>query len=170
MGTVYNFELPHALRGNSPHQFQWHGLIFKATQVYETTERTFLTIFFFFFRAQQLCESRGGRSGIPVPNSLSCLCGHKAAMRMRKTGGGGGGVHLQVQTLYDCWLLCVWTWACSSRETFDAFPAYAKTWIESIFAPTLLQMKRGLWVIIFLVIITCFELFLCDVLVPFLKS
>ena len=27
------------------------------------------------FRAQELCESRGGRPGRPVPNSLYGLCG-----------------------------------------------------------------------------------------------
>ena len=31
------------------------------------------------FRAQELCESRGGRPGLPVPNSPHDLCGRKAA-------------------------------------------------------------------------------------------
>ena len=31
-------------------------------------------------RAQQLCENRGGRPEIPVPNSPSCLCGRKATL------------------------------------------------------------------------------------------
>ena len=30
------------------------------------------------FRAQELCESRGGRPGLPVHNSLYGLCGRKA--------------------------------------------------------------------------------------------
>ena len=30
------------------------------------------------FRAQELCESRGGRPGLPVPKSLYGLCGRKA--------------------------------------------------------------------------------------------
>ena len=29
-------------------------------------------------RAQELCESRGGRRGLPVPNSPYGLCGRKA--------------------------------------------------------------------------------------------
>ena len=29
-------------------------------------------------RAQEVCESRGGRSGLPVPNGLYGLCGRKA--------------------------------------------------------------------------------------------
>ena len=29
-------------------------------------------------RAQELCESRGGHSGLPVPNGLYGLCGRKA--------------------------------------------------------------------------------------------
>ena len=29
-------------------------------------------------RAQELCESRGGRPGLPVPNSPYGLCGRKA--------------------------------------------------------------------------------------------
>ena len=31
-------------------------------------------------RAQKLCESRGGRSGLPVPNSPYGLCGRKATL------------------------------------------------------------------------------------------
>ena len=31
-------------------------------------------------RAQELCESRGGRPGLPVPNSLYGLCGRKATL------------------------------------------------------------------------------------------
>ena len=32
------------------------------------------------FRAQELCESRGGRPGLPVPNSPYDLCGRKATL------------------------------------------------------------------------------------------
>ena len=32
------------------------------------------------FRAQELCESRGGRNGLPVPNSSYGLCGRKATL------------------------------------------------------------------------------------------
>ena len=32
------------------------------------------------FRAQELCESRGGRPGLPVPNSPYSLCGRKATL------------------------------------------------------------------------------------------
>ena len=32
------------------------------------------------FRAQELCESRGGRPGLPVPNSPYGLCGREAAL------------------------------------------------------------------------------------------
>ena len=32
------------------------------------------------FRAQELCESRGGRPGLPVPNSPYGLCGRKATL------------------------------------------------------------------------------------------
>ena len=31
-------------------------------------------------RAQELCESRGGRSGLPDPNSPYGLCGRKATL------------------------------------------------------------------------------------------
>ena len=31
-------------------------------------------------RVQELCESRGGRLGLPVPNSPYGLCGHKATL------------------------------------------------------------------------------------------
>ena len=33
-------------------------------------------------KAQELCESRGGRSGLPVPNSPYGLCGRKAALNL----------------------------------------------------------------------------------------
>ena len=31
-------------------------------------------------RVQELCESRGGRPGLPVPNSPYGLCGRKATL------------------------------------------------------------------------------------------
>ena len=34
------------------------------------------------FRAQELCESRGGRLGLPVPNSPHGLCGRRAALHL----------------------------------------------------------------------------------------
>ena len=36
------------------------------------------------FRAQQLCENRGGRPGLPVPNSPYCLCGSKATLKRKR--------------------------------------------------------------------------------------
>ena len=33
-----------------------------------------------FYRAQELCESRGGRSGLLVLNSLYGLCGRKTTL------------------------------------------------------------------------------------------
>ena len=33
-----------------------------------------------FRRAQELCESRGGRPGLPVPNKHDGLCGRKATL------------------------------------------------------------------------------------------
>ena len=35
-----------------------------------------------FVRAQELCESRGGRSGLPVLNSPYGLCGRKATLKL----------------------------------------------------------------------------------------
>ena len=32
--------------------------------------------------AQELCESRGGRPGLPVPNSFYALCGRKATLNL----------------------------------------------------------------------------------------
>ena len=34
------------------------------------------------FRVQELCESRGGRLGLPVPNSPYGLCGRKATLEV----------------------------------------------------------------------------------------
>ena len=42
------------------------------------------------FRAQELCESRGGRSGLSVPNSPYDPCGHKATLNMK---GGFVGIY-----------------------------------------------------------------------------
>ena len=46
-------------------------------------------------RAQELCESRGGRPALPVPRSPYDLCGHKATFEEEKPhalyGGGWGG-------------------------------------------------------------------------------
>ena len=33
-------------------------------------------------RAQELCECRGGRPGLPVPSSLYGLCGRKATLKL----------------------------------------------------------------------------------------
>ena len=42
-----------------------------------------------------MCESRGGRPGLPVPNSPYGLCGRKVAFEevshFNRGGGGGGG-------------------------------------------------------------------------------
>ena len=37
------------------------------------------------FRAQELCESRGGRPGLPVPNSSYDLCGRKATLKTKNS-------------------------------------------------------------------------------------
>ena len=34
-------------------------------------------------RAQELCESRGGRPGLPIPNSLYGLCRRKATSKKK---------------------------------------------------------------------------------------
>ena len=41
-----------------------------------------LTAALFLIRAQELCESRGGRAGLPVPNSPYGLCGRKATLNL----------------------------------------------------------------------------------------
>ena len=43
---------------------------------------TLSTMFTLTFRAQELCESGGGRSGLPVPNSPYGLCGRKAIFEL----------------------------------------------------------------------------------------
>ena len=35
-------------------------------------------------RAQELCESRDGRPGLPVPNSSYGLCGRKAVLNLKQ--------------------------------------------------------------------------------------
>ena len=36
-------------------------------------------------RVQEMCESRGGRPGLPVPNSLYALCGRKAIFEIEES-------------------------------------------------------------------------------------
>ena len=36
-------------------------------------------------RAKDLCESRGGRSGLPVPDSPYALCEHKATVNLNSS-------------------------------------------------------------------------------------
>ena len=36
-------------------------------------------------RAQELCESRGGRPGLPVPNKFDGFCGRKAAVKTKRS-------------------------------------------------------------------------------------
>ena len=48
-------------------------------------------------RAQELCESRGGRPGFPFANSPCGLCGHKVTLKNRarelcESGGGRPGL------------------------------------------------------------------------------
>ena len=42
-------------------------------------------------RGQELCESRGGHPGLPVPNSPYGLCGRKATMNLNMERGGRSG-------------------------------------------------------------------------------
>ena len=37
------------------------------------------------FRVQEPCENRGGRPGLPVPDSLRDLCGRKATVNLKRT-------------------------------------------------------------------------------------
>ena len=41
-----------------------------------------LELFLVTVRAQELCGSRGGRLGLPVPNSPHGLCGRKARLNL----------------------------------------------------------------------------------------
>ena len=41
-------------------------------------------------RAEELCASRGGRSGLPVPNSPYGLCGRKATLSLEEGSSGVG--------------------------------------------------------------------------------
>ena len=42
-----------------------------------------------YVRAQELCESRGGRRGLPVPYSPFGLCGRKATLNWNGLLGTG---------------------------------------------------------------------------------
>ena len=38
------------------------------------------------FSAQELCESRSGRAGLPAPNKTYGVCGRKKALRLQEMG------------------------------------------------------------------------------------
>ena len=44
------------------------------------------------FRAQELCESRGGRPGLPVPNSLYGLCERKVTLEEKQNTQRSGAM------------------------------------------------------------------------------
>ena len=48
------------------------------------------------FRAQELCESRGGRPGFPVPDSPYGLCGRKATLNLNSELGSCVKVEMAV--------------------------------------------------------------------------
>ena len=43
------------------------------------------------FKAQELCEGRGGRPGLTVPNSLHGLCERKATLNSQQVLANWGG-------------------------------------------------------------------------------
>ena len=53
-------------------------------------------MFTYLERAQELCQSQGGRPELPVPNSPDGLCGRKATLNLREgeREGGRGRVSL----------------------------------------------------------------------------
>ena len=52
-----------------------------------------------WFTAQELCESWGGRPGLPVPNSPYGLCGHKAAFEEEEEED----TNIRAQELCESW-------------------------------------------------------------------
>ena len=50
-------------------------------------------------RALELCESRGGRPGLSVPNSPYGLCGRKATLNLNQTAQGCEARHRQTMNM-----------------------------------------------------------------------
>ena len=46
----------------------------------------------FTFRAQELCEGRGERPGLPAPNSPYDLCGRQSNIKLQESRGGRPGL------------------------------------------------------------------------------
>ena len=70
------------------------------------------------FRAQELCESRGGRPGLPVPNSPYGLCGRKPTLNLNVTAflsSNSWGLMRFHETRYSTWafILCL---ICRTRQ------------------------------------------------------
>ena len=51
------------------------------------------------FRAQELCESRCGRPGLPVPNKPYGLCGRKATLKLGVSSDFRSCVKVEVAAL-----------------------------------------------------------------------
>ena len=67
------------------------------------------------FRVQELCESRGGRPGRPVPNSPYGLCGRKATLDHKRQSAGAEWPGFTVPNILYC--LCVRKAALSSKSS-----------------------------------------------------
>ena len=55
---------------------------------------------YIFYRGQELCESRGGRPGLPVPRSPYGLCGRKAAFEEDENNAETGCTRTQIPHNY----------------------------------------------------------------------
>ena len=66
-------------------------------------------------RAQELCESRGGRPGRPVPNSPYGLCGRKTTLEHMRQSAGAVWPGFTVPNILYC--LCVRKAALSSKSS-----------------------------------------------------
>ena len=88
------------------------------------------------FRAQELCESRGGRPGLSVPNSPYGLCGRKATLSEEDLGlelrrGGRPGIPVS-DSPYGL---------CGRNATFSLFEYCQNGWIIILFSG--MERPRG---------------------------
>ena len=75
------------------HSPWYNALIVWALKIIYLSIHVHVCILCFIYRSQELCESRGGRPGLPVPNSPYGLCGREATLNLNLHYLPTTGVH-----------------------------------------------------------------------------
>ena len=72
---IFKFDLASGMQNQSTSPLLYIPIISSSTPGQLVSSQSFC-------RAQVLCESRGGRPGLPIPNSPYGLCGRKVTLNL----------------------------------------------------------------------------------------